>query len=311
MKTSPSFAIYYAGDAYSTANKIMGRQSAGKAFMRGIARTWPKSELHGFGQGTEAATAMYRQLAGDGFVGQLKWIEVPNWAALGEVGTLYYPSPIAKDFAFSKAKGFQAQKEIHLATLVWAADSLAQQTVGGPDSPQMILALVGRFNEQLPQDLFTQWKALPAGNLKTTLASKLLSHKGHGLHADQLKELGDALKGKVEREDDLIAFLSQPDWRNAKSLRSFTQFLGVADVLNANPYFTPLILSAAAQTKDPLAAYDLLNSASEFNKDPELWIKKIQAAQALGLDNYANAAREELSQWLSQEEIEKLLGAEY
>jgi hypothetical protein len=217
----------------------------------------------------------------------------------------------AKDFAFSKAKGFQAQKEIHLATLVWAADSLAQQTVGGPDSPQMILALVGRFNEQLPQDLFTQWKALPAGNLKTTLASKLLSHKGHGLHADQLKELGDALKGKVEREDDLIAFLSQPDWRNAKSLRSFTQFLGVADVLNANPYFTPLILSAAAQTKDPLAAYDLLNSASEFNKDPELWIKKIQAAQALGLDNYANAAREELSQWLSQEEIEKLLGAEY
>jgi len=87
--------------------------------------------------------------------------------------------------------------------------------------------------------------------------------------------------------------------------------LGVADVLNANPYFTPLILSAAAQAKDPLAAYDLLNSASEFNKDPQLWVKKIQAAQALGLDNYANAAREELSQWLSQEEIEKLLGAEY
>ena len=102
MKNSPSFAIYYAGDAYSTANKIMGRQSAGKAFMRGVARTWPKAELHGFGQGTEAAKAMYTQLAGDGFDGQLKWIEVPNWAALGEVGTLYYPSPAAKDFAFSR-----------------------------------------------------------------------------------------------------------------------------------------------------------------------------------------------------------------
>ena len=34
MNKSPSFAIYYAGDAYSTANKIMGRRSAGKAFMR-------------------------------------------------------------------------------------------------------------------------------------------------------------------------------------------------------------------------------------------------------------------------------------
>jgi starch synthase len=102
MKNSPSFAIYYAGDAYSTANKIMGRQSAGKAFMRGVARTWPKAELHGLGQGTETAKAMYRQLEADGFEGQLKWIEVPNWAALGDVGTLYYPSPAAKDFAFSR-----------------------------------------------------------------------------------------------------------------------------------------------------------------------------------------------------------------
>jgi alpha-maltose-1-phosphate synthase len=102
MKNSPSFAIYYSGDAYSTANKIMGRQSAGKAFMRGVARTWPKAELHGLGQGTETAKAMYGQLAGDGFDGQLKWIEAPNWAALGDVGTLYYPSPAAKDFTYSR-----------------------------------------------------------------------------------------------------------------------------------------------------------------------------------------------------------------
>ena len=102
MKNSPSFAIYYAGDAYSTANKIMGRQSAGKAFMRGVARTWPKADLHGLGQGAATAKAMYAQLAGDGFDGQLKWLDVPNWAALGEVGALYYPSPAAKDFSYSR-----------------------------------------------------------------------------------------------------------------------------------------------------------------------------------------------------------------
>ena len=102
MNNSPSFAIYYAGDAYSTANKIMGRQSAGKAFMRGVARTWPKADLHGLGQGAATAKAMYAQLAGDGFDGQLKWLDVPNWAALGEVGALYYPSPAAKDFSYSR-----------------------------------------------------------------------------------------------------------------------------------------------------------------------------------------------------------------
>ena len=215
----------------------------------------------------------------------------------------------AKDFAFSKAKGFSAQKEIHLSILAWAADSVAQPTAGSYDSPQEILTAWGKFNEQLPQTLFSQWKTLPAGPLKTSLANKLLSQKGHDLRADQLKELGVALSGKVTREQDLTAFISQPDWSNTNALRSITQFLGVPEVLNANPYYTPLILSAAAQAKDPLAAYELLNSASQFNKDPLLWIKKIQAAKALGLDNYANAAQEELSQWLPQEEIEKLLGA--
>ena len=102
MNSTPSFAIYYAGDAYSTANKIMGRQSAGKAFMRGVACTWPAATLHGVGQGGNAGKAMLAQLAGDGFGGQLKWIEVPNWPALAEIGAMYYPSPAARDFAFSR-----------------------------------------------------------------------------------------------------------------------------------------------------------------------------------------------------------------
>ena len=217
----------------------------------------------------------------------------------------------AKDFAFSKEKGFNAQKEIHLTTMTWAADSVAQPSVEGSNSPQAILETWGDFNKLLPQVLFSQWKMLPEGQLKTSLASRLLSHKGHDLSAAQLKDLGAALVGKVAREEDLAAFLSQPDWYNSNSLRSFTHFLGVPDVLNANPYFTPLILSAAAESKDPLATYELLNSASQFNKDPLLWVKKIQAAKALGLDNYATSAKEELSQWLTPEEIEKLLGANY
>lgn len=217
----------------------------------------------------------------------------------------------AKDFAFSKAKGFNAQKDIQHATLAWASDTLSQKTTVGSNSPQELLKAWGKFNEKLPQALFIQWEALTPSTLKTTLASALLSHKGHGLSAAQLKKLGAALSGKVDREAELTAFLSQPDWSNANSLSAITKFLGTPDVLNANPYFTPLILSAAAQAKDPLLVYELLNSATEFNKDPILWVRKIQAAKALGLDNYADAAREELSQWLDEKEIDKLLGANY
>ena len=95
-----NFAIYYVEDAYSTVNKIMGRQSTGKTFMRGIARTWPNAPLLGVGQGLESARLMLAQLRGDGFAGELSWAEVPNLALLNQVGALYFPSPAAKDLSY-------------------------------------------------------------------------------------------------------------------------------------------------------------------------------------------------------------------
>ena len=56
-----NFAIYFAGDAYSTANKIMGRQSAGKAFMKGVARTWAYGVVRGVGQNESAARELLAQ----------------------------------------------------------------------------------------------------------------------------------------------------------------------------------------------------------------------------------------------------------
>lgn len=102
MTSSPAFAIYYAGDAYSTASKIMGRQSAGKALMKGVARTWPYADLHGLGADKRAAQAMLKQLKQDGFSGQLHWRNLPDWQDVSKVGALYYPAPPAKDFAAAR-----------------------------------------------------------------------------------------------------------------------------------------------------------------------------------------------------------------
>ncbi|TRZ77248.1 MAG: hypothetical protein D4R93_01870 [Deltaproteobacteria bacterium] len=51
--------------------------------------------------------------------------EVPQWAALGEVGTMYYPSPAAKDFAFSRntmeamAAGLATPPGVRALMLLW------------------------------------------------------------------------------------------------------------------------------------------------------------------------------------------------
>jgi glycosyltransferase involved in cell wall biosynthesis len=98
-----NFAIYYAGDGYSTDKKIMGRQSAGKALMKGVARRWKTSEIHGFGTGrTTAGKAMAQQLEGDGFAGVLRWRETPGDSVLDAIGAVYYPGPPIKEIVHAR-----------------------------------------------------------------------------------------------------------------------------------------------------------------------------------------------------------------
>jgi len=163
----------------------------------------------------------------------------------------------------------------------------------------------------MPQALFLDWKTIVSPDFKLEMAWRLLSHKAHGLTAPQLQEVAAFLKGKTDQSADLDSFLKAPDWTNANSLRSFTKLIGASEELTANPYLSPLIWSTFLQTKDGLEAYELLQSATEFNKDPLLWAKKVQAARDLGLDQYATEAREEMKTWMSEEEIEALLGEMY
>ena len=215
----------------------------------------------------------------------------------------------AKDFAFSAEKGFQAPLPIHEAIRTWRESVFKVNGKNNPIQPE--LAFLGTFNQSHSQKLFADWKNIPSAEFKLEVALKLLSHKAHGLTTQQLQELGNYLIGKVEREADLTTFLAQPDWTNANSLKAFARFIGSSNELTANPYFCPLIWSAAMQTQDKLQAYELLQTASEFTKDPLIWAKKIKAAQELGLDGYASEAREEMKSWMSEAEIEAVLGEIY
>ncbi|MFZ9187440.1 MAG: tetratricopeptide repeat protein, partial [Algoriphagus sp.] len=215
----------------------------------------------------------------------------------------------AKDFAFSAEKGFQAPLPIHEAIRTWQESVIKVNGKNNPLQPE--LAFLGTFNQIHSQKLFADWKNIPSAGFKLEVALKLLSHKAHGLTIQQLQELGNYLIGKVEREADLTTFLAQPDLTNPNSLRAFARFIGSSEELTANPYFCPLIWSATMQTQDKLQAYELLQTASEFTKDPLIWAKKIKAAQELGLDGYASEAREEMKSWMSEAEIEAVLGEIY
>lgn len=124
-----NFAIYFAGDAYSTSKKIMGRQSAGKAFLRGVVRTWPSGPLNALVHDKEGAASFADQLSGDGYRGEVRHSSLPNWGAAKEAGAVYYPSPPPKDFAFSRmltgASEFSIFGVTHTLSSTGAMDQVA------------------------------------------------------------------------------------------------------------------------------------------------------------------------------------------
>ena len=108
----------------------MGRQSAGKAFMRGIARKWPHgSTLHGVGLRDADARKMIDQLKGDGFVGRLTWSIPPNWSHASQVGAIYYPCPLSKDIAHARnsvnSAAFSLMGITHTLSEAGAMDDIA------------------------------------------------------------------------------------------------------------------------------------------------------------------------------------------
>jgi hypothetical protein len=223
----------------------------------------------------------------------------------------------SKDIIAAEEKGFKAFRPQHIAILRLggfsekAKELQDQYQVPESTSQDPMLDFVARFNQSMPDRLFDLWSQIPSQETKATLAYLMLERKAHGLTGYQLNELGKTLEGRIENEEELKLFLQNPDWSDQAALKSFTEFLQTGEELSANPYRTPLVLSAAERLQDPLAQYELLNTASEFSKDPLLWIRKVQAAKRIGLDNYATDAIQEMSTWLSWDEIEFLQRTNY
>jgi len=100
-----NFALFYIEDAYSTAKKIMGRQNAGKALMKGVARTWPNGPLHGYGPDAGVPRALIDQLRLLGYRGTVQWHGGVGRRSLNELGAVYFPAPLTRELACLPVEG--------------------------------------------------------------------------------------------------------------------------------------------------------------------------------------------------------------
>jgi len=173
------------------------------------------------------------------------------------------------------------------------------------------LKIISKIHQSSPQSLLSQWRALPASELKTDIAIRLIAYKSHGLDKENLIELEKFISEKIGPQEELKTFVDNPDLKNKNSVNAFISWIKASDELTANPYLSPLISSAVEINNDSLVQYEILNAATEFNFDPILWMMKIKAARESGLDKYADESLELLKQWVSVAELQSLQNLNY
>lgn len=217
------------------------------------------------------------------------------------------------DLLAAVEKGFAGINSQHLAILslggqqTWSDSLSLKFQIPRPNYlNEEFVKTWSNFQKKLPEQLFEEWREMPESTAKTDFTRQLINQKSHGLPKASIEELVTYLSTDSKDQSDLIKFGKNPDFQDSESLLNFMNYQGLKDELTGNPYLTPLILVAAERLSDPLAQYEVLNAASEFNKDPILWIRKIQAARRIGLNNYATAALMEMREWMTDQELEKL-----
>jgi alpha-maltose-1-phosphate synthase len=162
---APNYALFYSGDAYRTDQKIMGRQSAGKAFVKAIARRNVSGALHGLGPGMGSAKAMHAQLQAEGFTGQLHWSSLPDQGVVQSTGAVYYPSPGFKDLAALRNLSDPRAYSIMGATFTLSSKGAADQVADlilPPYRPWDALICISecakQFAQRLHEDMRNWWQ---------------------------------------------------------------------------------------------------------------------------------------------------------
>lgn len=290
---------------------------------------WQEEEMNPYIMSLQE-TAVIRSLSAGRVGDAIKNLNGLAFRNPGDAGYFLHLSAsiLAQQLDFKKAsmellaareKGFQAFKNYHWEILVLGGFELEAEEIRltyglefpawfqDTDSQERIyLQLVEHLHESMPEDIFEKWEGLNNEMLKANLASKILQTKSHGLNSKQIQRLAEIVQRFFGENEDLNRFAQNPDFQNKESVQAMLNWLKLGDELTGNPYYSPLIWSAQLIQSDPLAQYEILNAATEFNRDPILWMKKVQVARQIGLSNYATDALGKMSEWIYEETLYQL-----
>lgn len=162
---------------------------------------------------------------------------------------------------------------------------------------------LARLPEMLGKELLPALDSLQSQHFRSYLAKEILLKKGHWLEQEALDNfLVMAINAETSEQQKefikkYVAIIQekQPTEGNSWDLSE-----------SANAYRTPMVLASVKNISEAEEKYRLLQEASQFNKDPLLWIELVKYCRIIGLDQYASSNLALMSEWIGQEDLIRL-----
>lgn len=234
----------------------------------------------------------------------------------------------AVEFSQAEAKGFRNFKSKHLPVLFFGGQEAKSFEIADRyklDFPDwMRFTSDGSLITNDTTRFFSEIASLPTAvktgflsgleeiknpDFRSFLALQILTRKGHWLEGGEIERLADLAEAGADKEkpeylEGVTKALMQknldPDRETGEG------FLDVGVSLDRNAYWTPLVFLAVEEAEDDLRKYNILLEASDFNKDPLLWIHLVKYSRLIGVDSYASSLLNKMMGWVDAKTLEEL-----
>ncbi|WP_035072071.1 tetratricopeptide repeat protein [Anditalea andensis] len=174
----------------------------------------------------------------------------------------------------------------------------------------VFLNALSTLNESTKNEFLEHLASIRREDLKARYAYEIIWKKSHWLDRAAMESLKAILmKNEAyvhERAfiDDLVDLMDSMDASQVKHDRLLHMI--TLNKLDQNAYRTPFIFMAVDQVTDPIAQYNILQEATDYNRDPLLWIHLVRQSRLAGLDQYAGEALNTLRGWVDDATLEAL-----
>jgi tetratricopeptide (TPR) repeat protein len=175
-----------------------------------------------------------------------------------------------------------------------------------PNDTTVFFSALSSMPVMVKEQFLARADEMQPGKFRSFYAYQLLLRKSHWLSQNEAKRLIAWVEEDVNAEQVYEYFpelkgmlLEGEPFPNAKLSQE-----GL--LLDRNAYWTPQVLMAVEQGGSNLEKYNLLVEASNFNKDPLLWINLVKYSRLVGVDHYTGSILNKMAEWVDAKKLEEL-----